>query len=382
MKKIFLPAILFLICSAWTSLKAQDQISNIFKSGVADLNTVAEGYLIPGGNAFAAGMGTNWYNTADTHSVLGFDLRIGVNATQAPASDQVFSLAGLKNLKTNDPTITTAPSFTGKGNGVQLNLMQPRYMSDGTTSNPLYKNGTGVITSFTSPGGISQYVPSASLQLTVGLPLHNDLMIRLVPTVKTNGVEASVWGIGVKNNFLKLIPGLKLLPIDAAVMLAYNQLDLNYAFPTSAQITPDKLVGKDANGQPSPGYVDAPNTTDKTYTTQGVKMSASALTANVIVSKKLLFLTPYVGFGITRTSFDLKMAGNYPTLGDPVNTGNNTYKMTIKNITDPINISSKQVMPGATIGLRFKVLLVLTAHAQYTFQKYPTASVGFAIGMR
>jgi len=376
MKKILLPAIFFLICSAWTSLKAQSDISTIFKSGVADLNTVANGYLIPGGNAFAAGMGTNWYNTADTHSVLGFDLRIGINATQAPASDQVFSLAGLTNLKTNDPGITTAPSFTGKGNGVQLNLMQPRYMSDGTTENPLYKNGTGVITSFTSPGGISQYVPSASLQLTVGLPLHNDLMIRLVPTVKTNGVEASVWGIGVKNNFLKLIPGLKLLPIDAAVMVAYNQLDLNYDFPASAQITPQDLVTENN------GYIDDPTTNAQTYTTQGMKMTASALTANVIVSKNLLFLTPYVGFGITRTSFDLKMAGNYPTLGDPVYQGNNTYKMTINNITDPINISSKQVMPGATIGLRFKVLFVLTAHAQYTFQKYPTASVGFAIGMR
>jgi len=374
MKKIFLPALFFLICSAWTSLKAQDQISTIFKSGVADLNTVANGYLIPGGNAFAAGMGTNWYNTADTHSVLGFDLRIGVNSTQSPASDQFFSLTGLTNLKTNNSGITTAPSFTGKGNGVQLNLMQPRFMSDGTTENPLYKNGTGVITSFTSPEGISQYVPSASLQLTVGLPLHNDLMIRLVPTVKTNGVEASVWGIGVKNNFIKLIPGLKLLPFDAAVMLAYNQLDLKYAFPASAQITPEDLVSQDM------GYIPDPNSND--YTTQGMKMTASALTANVIVSKNLLFLTPYVGFGITQTSFDLKMAGNYPTLGDPVKEGNNAYKMTINNITDPINISSKQVMPGATIGLRFKVLFVLTAHAQYTFQKYPTASVGFAIGMR
>jgi len=373
MKKILLPTVALLICSTW-SLKAQDQINNIFKSGVADLNTVAEGYLIPGGNAFAAGMGTNWYNTAETHSVLGFDLRIGMNATMAPSSDQVFSLTGLTNLKTDNPSIKTAPSFTGKGDGVKLNLMQPRYLSDGTTENPLYKNGTGVITSFTSPGGISQYVPSASLQLTVGLPLHNDLMIRLVPTVTTNGVEASVWGVGLKNNFLKLIPGLKMLPFDAAVMLAYNQLDLKYAFPASARIEPQDLVDQDME------YIPDPNSSD--YTTQGMKMSASALTANVIVSKKLLFLTPYVGFGITQTSFDLKMAGNYPTLGDPVYTGNNTYKMTIKNLTDPIAISSKQVMPGATIGLRFKVLFVLTAHAQYTFQKYPTASVGFAIGMR
>jgi hypothetical protein len=374
MRKRLLLLVVLLICSTWSPLKAQDDITNIFKSGIADLNTVAKGYLTPAGNAFAAGMGSNWYNTAETHKVLGFDIKIGANVTISPISDQSFSLTGLTNLKANDPSITEAPSFTGKGDGVQLNLMQPQYLSDGTTENPLYKNGTGVITSFTSPSGISRYVPSASVQLTVGLPFKNDLMVRFVPTVKTNGVEVSLWGVGVKNNFIKLIPGLKLLPFDASVLIAYNQLDLKYAFPASDRITPEDLVGEDVE------YISDPNSND--YSTQGMKLSATSLTANIIVSKKFLLLTPYVGFGFTKTSFDLKMTGNYPTLGDPVNTGNNTYKMQIINETDPIDVSSNQVMPGATVGLRFKVLFIFTANAQYTFQKYPTASIGFAIGMR
>lgn len=375
MKKILLPSVVLLICSIWSPLSAQDDISNIFKSGVADLNKLAEGYLKPAGNSFAAGMGSNWYSTADTHSVLGFDLSIGVNVTQTPSSDRMFSLAGLTNLKPIDPSITQAPSFTGSGDGVLLRLMQPQYLSNGN-ANPLYNNGTGVITSFTTPSGLSQYVPSASVQLTLGLPLHNDLMVRFVPTVKTNGVETSLWGIGLKNNFKKFIPGFKLLPFDASVLVAYNKFDISYAFPASAQITPDKLVSGGLD------YIPDPQSNAYTYLTQGMKMSASSVTANIIVSKKLLFITPYIGFGITKTTFDLTMAGNYPTLGDAVNTGNNTYKMQIKNVTDPVKISSSQTLSGATFGLRFKLLPILTAHAQYTMQKYPTASVGIGIGMR
>lgn len=374
MRKIILPSIVLLICSMWSPLNAQDDIPNLLKSGVADFNKVAEGYLAPAGNAFVSGLGSNWYNTAETHKILGFDLRIGVNASMAPSSDQMFSLAGLTNLVPSDPSITQAPTFAGTGNGVRLNLMQPRYLSDGTTANPLYDGGRGIITSFNTPSGVSQFVPSANVQLTLGLPLHNDLMVRFVPTVKSNGAEMSLWGVGVKNNFKKLIPGFKLLPFSASIMVAYNQLDASYAFPVSAQVTPEDLISGDLEYIPDPR--------SGGYTTQGMKLSASSLTANIIVSKDLLFVTPYLGFGITQTNFDLTMAGNYPTLGDPVNTGNNNYKMQIKDITDPITISSSQVMPGATVGLRFKILFVFSAHAQYTIQKYPTASVGFGIGIR
>jgi len=373
MKKIVYAAIILSIGGFSSSLKAQEDISNIFQSGVVDLNKVANGYLTPAGNSFAAGMGSNWYNTAATHKVFGFDLRVGVNATQAPVADQMFSLAGLTNLKTNDPSITQAPTFVGSGSGVDLKLMQPQFLADGG-ANPLYNGGAGVITSFKSPSGVSKFVPSASLQLSVGLPFYNDVMFRYVPTVTSNGAEGSLWGVGIKHNFKKWIPGLKLLPFDASVMVAYNQFDISYAFPTSSQITPEKLVSGGLD------YIPDPLSND--YTTQGIKMNAKSVTANLIVSKKLMFLTPYVGFGVTKTDFNLTMVGNYPTLGDPVNTGGNTYKMQIKNISDPINVTSSQMLPGATFGLRAKILFIFTAHAQYTMQKYPTASVGFGISLR
>jgi opacity protein-like surface antigen len=382
MKRLISAFTVVILLGGLTSvLQAQSDISSIFKAGVADLNKVANGYLTPAGNCFSAGLATNWYNTAEVHKPFGFDLTVGAGVVQAPTTDQMFSLVGLTNLKPNDPTITQAPTFAGSGSGVELNLMQPHYLADGSTVNPLWNNGTGKITSFTTPGGLSQYIPTASVQLTIGLPFINDVSVRFIPKVSVSGFETSMWGIGIKHNFKQWIPVVKDLPFDASVLLAYNKFDLKYAFPTSAQITPATLVGTSLAYEPT--------TTD--YTTQGMNISANAMTANIIVSKKLAFFTPYFGFGVS------KMAGNYPLLGNPktqvVNIGgtnqtipvvdaNNKPIMLIDNMTDPIKISSNEVMANATVGFRLKILWVLALHAQYTFQKYPTASVGFGINIR
>jgi hypothetical protein len=55
--------------------------------------------------------------------------------------------------------------------------------------------------------------------------------------------------------------------------------------------------------------------------------------------------------------------------------------MQIKNVNDPVYITSSQVLTNATLGLRIK-LAVLTLHAQYAFQKYPVASAGFGFSFR
>ena len=370
MKKTILSVITILLTgSCFSILDAQNDISNLFKAGVVDLNKVADGYLKPAGNSFSAGLGTNWYNTAAVHKPWGFDLTFGVGAVQAPMSDQTFSLTGLTNLKPTIAGTTSAPTFTGKGNGVELNLYQPQTLSNGQ-ANPLAGQK---IVSFTTPSAVSKYVPTASIQLTLGIPYINDVSIRLVPKVSVSGFETSLWGIGIKHNFKQWIPVVKDLPFDAAVVLAYSKFDMKYPFPASAQITPDKLV---TGGSAS--YIPDPNSND--YTNQGMKVGATAKTANLVFSKKIAFITPYVGFGITSTNFDLTMTGNYPTLGDPVQSGN-TYKMQIKNLNNPVTISSSESMTNATLGLRLK-LAVITIHAQYAFQKYPVASAGFGISIR
>jgi hypothetical protein len=364
----YLVAIALLACSSATSLKAQDEITNIFKAGLTDLNKVANGYMKPAGNSLAAGLGSNWYNTAEVHKTFGFDLTIGGSVVMSPKSDQMFDITGLTNLKPTVAGTTQAPTFTGSGSGVGLALYQPDKLSNGT-ANPL--KGQQIV-SFTTPKGISKYIPAPTVQFTIGLPFINDLSIRWMPKVKASDADVSLIGIGVKHNFKQWIPGIKLLPFDASVLVAYTHLNANYYFPTSDQITPDKLVGSGL------GYV--PDANLNNYTTQSLKINAKAFTAGIVVSKKLAFFTPYVGLGIVKTNFDATMVGNYPTLGDPVLSGG-TYKMKIKNVADPVKVTGTETMPNATFGFRLK-LAIITFHAQYVAQKYATASAGFGFTFR
>lgn len=340
---------------------AQSDIANLFKGGVDDLNTIVEGYMRPAGQGFAAGLGTNWYNTAETHKVLGFDLTVGVNGAFAPKADQTFDISTLKNLTPTLSGVDRAPSFAGSEGGVELQLKD---------------NNGRTISKFTTPGGFSKIVPSPSLQLGLGLPLGNELSVRLIPTVNAEGFKGNLWGVGLKHNVKQWIPGVKLLPFDAAAFVGYTKFNLDYSFAEGDRITPDKLFSQGVNYE----YENAAyNTKAPDYTGQGFKIEASALTANVIVSKKLAFFTPYLGVGVTSTKFDLSFAGIYPVAGD-VNTSNGNVK--VKILENPIKASYSEVMPGATVGFRLKMLMMMAFHAQYTVQKYPTASVGFGINFR
>lgn len=352
-----------LLASGIATSQAQESVANIFKSGVDYYNAIGNGYLKPFGNGFATGLGSNWYNTADVHSVLGFDLTIGANAVFAPKEDQTFNLPVSPSLIADNGE-TSAPSFAGKGNGVNLSL---------------YQNGTKIV-SFTTPKGVSQILPTPTVQFTIGLPVINDVSVRFIPNIKSGDTEVSMWGVGVKHNFKRWIPGVKLLPFDAAAMVSYTHFNVQYNLPTSSLVTPDKLVNG-TTATVEDGW-DA-----SMYAGQNMHLSANAMSANIILSKKLLIFTPYAGFGITKTHYDVTMAGNYPILtsvktsNGTVVTKNGVPVMDYNNEENPLKVTDDLAMTNLTLGLRLKLALI-TLHGQYVFQKYPTASVGLGVSFR
>ena len=349
-------AIALLTCGAAT-LNAQNQITNIFKAGLTDLNTVANGYLKPAGNSFAVGLGSNWYNTADVHHVGGFDFTIGGSVVMTPTEDQSFDISGLKNLKPTVAGTTQAPSFAGSGNGTELYLQQPPY--------------SGKIVSFTTPKGVSKYIPTPTLQLTVGLPIINDVSLRWMPSVHASGTDISFWGVGVKHNFKRWIPGFKLLPFDASVLVAYTKLDIKYGFGSA--ITPKDLVTDQS-------LLTSTDLSDMSYGSQGMHINSRAFTTGLIFSKKFIFFTPYVGVGLIKTNYNVTMTGIYPTVDGFQPDG--SAKVHILKMTDPINVTGTQTMANLTVGFRMQLLGVLSFHAQYVQQKYPTASAGFGVSLR
>ena len=366
--------ILFLFIGNVSMISAQDDFLNFFKTATSDLNIVANSYLLPAGKAFSSGLGADWYNTAEVHEPFGFDVTLDAGAVLIPSSEQIFMLSSLMNLKPTDSSISQAPTFGGSGNGVELNLMQPMYLIDGLVVNPLWNNGTGKIASFTTPEGILKYSPTTSLKITVGLPFVNDVSVRFMPNVTMNGFESSMWGVGVKHNLKQWVPNASMMPFDAAIILTYSKSFITHAFALDAQITPDKLLGADLE------YV--PDFQLNAYSTQSLRIDASSVSANLIVSKNLTFVTPYLGAGFSIARSDLTMVGIYPTIKGvvPVISGASVVaKVQIENVTNPIHISSNDVMPNLTLGVRLKALSLLTFHAQYTLQKYPVASVGLGL---
>lgn len=378
MKKQFYISIIAIIFGSYVlSADAKNDISSIFKTGMSDINIIAGGYLMPAGKAFSNGMTSDWYNTAEVHSPLGFDLTFEAGAILIPSSDQTFKLSGLTNLKPSDPNIIQAPTFGGGGNGVELNLMQPKYLIDGILINPLWNNGTGTISSFTTPDGVSKQIPTASVRLTVGLPFSNDVSIRFLPKVLVSGFGYSSWGIGLKHNFKQWIPSTSILPFEVALMLSYSRLDINYAFPDTAQITPSGILGA--------GLEYTPDFPLNIYSTQAMKIDASAMTANIIFSKNIGITTPYLGLGLSKTTSDLTMIGVYPMIKGviPILSGTSIVtKMQIENVTNPIHITSNEIQPNMTLGLRLKALELMTFHAQYSLQKYSVASAAIGFTFR
>ncbi len=342
----------------FSQLYAQESISSIMAAGVSDMNKLAEGYLKPAGVGFSAGLGSNWYNTAATHKLLGFDLTVGASVSTTPSSDQTFSLEGFQKLSPVG-SVKTAPTFGGNGDGALMNLTQ---------------NGV-VISQFTTPKGITKYTPTPNLQLTIGLPLGNDLSVRYTPSLKLEGLSTQLWGVAVKHDVKQWIPVVESLPFDASVLVGYTNFSMDYSFKSA--ITPDVLKQGGTLGVYDGTGI------DWAKAGQGFDIKANALTANLIVSKKVAFFTPYLGVGFTKANFDISFAGKYPVLGNPILTpGANFGKLSVDAVNDPINLSYSEFMPGATVGFRMKVLFVMALHAQYTMQKYPTASIGFGINIR
>ena len=348
---------LLLFFAVWVMLmplrvNAQSDLANLFKAGVNDLQTLTQGYIKPIGYGIADGLGTNWYNTAATHKPWGFDITVGATGLLVPSTDKNFSLAGLTSLQVVNGQ-TTAPTFGGKGDGVELKMTAP--------------NGQTIV-DFRTPSGVTPVIPGVNAQLTLGLPKGNDLSFRFVPTIQTDKYEVGLWGIGLKHNFKQWIPGLKLLPFDAAVMVGYTHVHFNYLFDNP--IMPNDLVN-------DPNMINEPSDLS-VFMHQGMRVSANSLMANIIVSKKLLFFTPYVGFGVTSSQFDFNFTGSYPVLGNL--SSNNKYD--VNALTNPIPLHYSSFNPGLTVGFRLKFLWIFALHAQYTMQQYAAASVGLGINIR
>ena len=350
--------IIYLLISSITlfstlNAHAQSPFSDLLKSGPGDATKLLNAYADPLFKGFGAGMNSGWNNTAKTKKLFHFDLRISATGAIVPSSDKTFDITkiGLSNhLGPQDPSQTVTPTFAGDKNVASPTLN-------------IYDDTHQKVDEFKMPSGKLPIIPSPQVQLTVGLPHNTDITLRGIPKINlgSNVGSVSMIGVGLKHNIIQDFvgkKGSKIIPFDLAIVLAYSRL--NMSVPLDVQ--PD-------GAQPENNQ----QATD--FTNQRFEGHFNSFLAQAIISKKLLFFTPFFAVGYNTASANVAALGNYP-----VTTGENITGPTYTTFTNPISINENTIS-GLRADLGFQLnLAIFRIYASGSLAKYKSVSAGIGFG--
>lgn len=334
--------IILLIAILPFASKAQIDFGSFLEAGTADAEKLLESYLEPTFLGLGYGINSGWYNTAKPHKLLGFDITPTFTLANVPMDAEFFTI--------NDADYTNirvVPTIDENGNEGQIIRRSPTLFGPNLRNEDLpfleYTSGDGTTIKLSAPTGLGMdetlpfnAVPSAMVQVGIGLVKGTELKLRIIPKVEEDDFAFEMFGIGVMHDLKQWVPGFKQLPIDVSGFVGWNRMTASLFLDSDA---PDQIAQFTTGG----------------FTLQG------------LVSKKIAFITLFGGVGIanTRTTFDL--LGRYET-----ETG---------TFTDPINFEYTSTGPRMNLGFRMK-LLILTIHADYAIQKYSTLTAGVGISIR
>ncbi|MEX0724453.1 MAG: DUF6588 family protein [Gracilimonas sp.] len=368
-KKIVENIFAIVVISATASGMAYAQLGDagaILRAGADDANLLMESYLAPFGKGFGADLNTGWFNTAQTHKTLGFDISINVAGAIVPTSDQVFNVDNLNfnELERLDGS-AEAPTISGdEFSNTEMGI---------TYTNP-QTNQEETLTSFVIPGGTGfPYVPSPMIQASIGIIKDTDITVRFVPETDIDPIDGSVglFGFGVKHGINQWLPGGGAIPVDLSVQFGYTSFNSNAGFDIDPESGTDIYNEYQAS----------------TWDDQGMELETSATTFNAIVGKTLPIISVYGGVGIESSTTTISSPGSYPITAPNENYNNAGdpsfgYPKVIERIDSPVDIEIEGDNSfRAFAGTRIK-LAILQISASYTLSSYSSFNVGFGISFR
>ena len=294
--------------------------SSFGQTPTEDGKSLIEAYVSPLGYSLGAALNNGWYNTAKPHKLGGFDVTITANIVIIPEESKSFNISE-----------SNGNSFSGGET--------PTILGDGDGSQVTYLGASEDM----PPGLNIPIIPLPMLQAGVGLIKGTELDFRYVPELDIGSAgKVGLFGVGLKHDILQWLPIVDKIPIDLSIQAGYTKLSSEIEL-----IAPNPAI-------PSPQ----------------ANLDVSATTVNLILSKKLLMFTPYLGLGYNSTKTTFNVEGNYNIAGLPI------------NITELTNIDFESNNNfRANIGFRFNIA-VLALQANYTFSEYPTATIGAGISLR
>jgi hypothetical protein len=320
--KIFIAAALILLTF---KVNAQNSgFDQLIKSSPADASKLVQAYAEPLFKGFGEGLNSGWNNTAKTKKFLHFDLHV------TPAN----------------PSQIIAPTFGGA-------------KVDGPVMNINNDNGAKV-GSFTMPKGQIGYIPAPNIQLTVGLFKNTDLTIRTTPTIKigTDAGSVGMIGFGLKHDLIQDFAKKLPKPFDLAIAVNYNRL--NYS--------------NTLNVQPDAGTTAAPGQSSD-FSNQRIDAHFTGFNVQAILSKKLLFFTPFVAVAYETATTDFGVLGNYP-----ITSSNPTQPNMYVSFANLVSISETSVSGmRADVGFQLN-LAIFRIYAAYSPGQYQSVNGGIGLG--
>ena len=324
--------------------QAQDEndIANFLNAGKNDASKLIGAYLNPAIEGLSYGFNGGWYNTAKTHKTLGFDLGVTIHGVFVPSSKNYFS--------PNDMDLETVTSFTSTSqNRLAPTMMGP---SDQTTYFFDANDDNQPDGQFTGPRGLDfkknlkvSGVVAPTAQLGIGIYKNTDLKIRWMPEVEYSTTKVKLFGIGVMHDIKQHIPGIKILPFDLSVLVAFT----NIKGATTLENTFDKPTNDTRPQQLE-------------YDMKGWLFQA-------LISKKLAIVTFYggIGFNTIKTLTDV--------------TGSYVLPATSVVLKDPVSLTFQNKSPRISAGMRLNLGPVYLS-GEYTLQEYSMVSVGLGVSIR
>lgn len=358
MKKIYL--ILFTSLLTITTAKAQDSFSGLIKSSPDDATKLLNAYAMPLFKGLGVNENSGWTNTAKAKKFLHFDVRITASGSFVSSSDKTFDVTkiGLSNhVRPDDPAQTITPTFAGaKTTGPLLDI---------------YDDNGNKVASFNTPKGIISIIPAPQVQATVGIFDNTDFTLRGIPNINvgSNVGSVSMIGAGLKHDIMQDIVGKtadKLIPFDLAVAVGYSHLNL----------TRPLTVNPEQGAQPKNNQ----QATD--FSNQHLEGHFNSFIGQLIISKTIVFFTPFLSVGYNTTHANVTAVGNYPvTTGIDLAPGPNLGNSTYTTFTNPVTIN-ESVINGVRADIGFQLNLgFFRFYASYSQAQYKSVNGGIGFGI-
>ncbi len=378
---------------------AQSDIAAFVNGGIADANTLLKAYTAPFGESFGVNMNSGWTNTANTLNPGRFEVKLVGTAAFVPVNSRTYNLDALgfgepvtRPLYGKPATEQwvyanpIAPTIFGSSSEESTTIRKMLTYTDPNTG----QETTETIVTLDLPQGLGMHINPLPVipQVSVGLPLGTEIMLRFLPPLSIDAEDNSLafkglWGAGIKHDIKQWIPGISKLPFSISVLAGYTGTRMGANFDTMLPEAPAGGSFADPNA-PDTGYT-GPALDENNYNVQGIALNTHAWNVSVLASKKVSVITGFAGLRYARSVTNIALKGVYGFAGDVYvnendnNDPNNNKYTLINTERDPIKISTPIGQLGLTGGFRLK-LGFISLFAEGTWSRYSTVSAGIGFG--